>query len=193
MPFVPPLTMMDFFRKSEGMWFIQRNVHHFDAVADESGESNLIVKVIAPDDPRVKAACELHGLELHQAKGGGSFIWQDNLDDAPPNEDYAAVLIDVPEDETLRSGRLIRDRGYINKKPVISRYWFGNDGILTIDTEYDNKQGQERAWFLNDDFRVRVSSVRMMNGVNLTTYCSERRCVSSESLDALIQVHRDRV
>lgn len=193
MPFAPPLTMMDFFRKSEGMWFIQRNVHHFDAVADESGESNLIVKVIAPDDPRVKAACELHGLELHQAKGGGSFIWQDNLDDAPPNEDYAAVLIDVPEDETLRSGRLIRDRGYINKKPVISRYWFGNDGILTIDTEYDNKQGQERAWFLNDDFRVRVSSVRMMNGVNLTTYCSERRCVSSESLDALIQVHRDRV
>ncbi len=175
------------------MWFIQRNVHHFDAVADESGESNLIVKVIAPDDPRVKAACELHGLKLHQAKGGGSFIWQDNLDDAPPNEDYAAVLIDVPDDETLRSGRLIRDRGYVNKKPVISRYWFGNDGILTIDTEYDNKQGQERAWFLNDNFRVRVSSVRMMNGVNLTTYCSERRCVSPESLDALIQAHQDRV
>ena len=185
--------MMEFFRKSEGMWFIQRNVHHFDAVADESGESNLIVGVIAPDDPRVKAACELHNLELHQAKGGGSFIWQDNLDDAPPNEDYAAVLIDVPDDETLRSGRLIRDRGYINKKPVISHYWFGNDGILTINTEYNNKQGQERAWFLNDDFRIRVSSVRMMNGVNLTTYCSERRCVSSESLETLIQAHQARV
>ena len=192
MSFVPPLTMMDFFRKSEGMWFIQRNVHHFDAVADESGESNLIVTVIPPDDPRVQAACDLLGLELHQAKGGGSFIWQDNLDDAPPNEDYAAVLIDVPDDETLRSGKLIRDRGYVNKKPVISRYWFGNDGILTIDTEYDTKQGQERAWFLNDNFRVRVSSVRMMDGVNLTTYCSERRCVSPKSLDALIQANQAR-
>lgn len=192
MSFVPPHTMMDFFRKSEGMWFIQRNVHHFDAVADESGESNIIIKVIAPDDPRVKAACDLHNLDLHQAKGGGSFIWQDNLDDAPPNEDYAAVLIDVPDDDTLQSGRLIRDRGYINKKPVISRYWFGNDGILTIDTNYDNKQGQERAWFLNDDFRIRVSSVRMMNGVNLTTYCSERRCWSPESLASLIQANQAR-
>lgn len=184
--------MMDFFRKSEGMWFIQRSVHHFDAVANESGASNLIVKVIPPDDPRVQAACELHRLDLHQAKGGGSFIWLDNLDDAPPNEDYAAVLIDVPDDDTLQSGRLIRDRGYINKKPVMSRYWFGNDGILTIDTEYDIQQGQERAWFLTDNFRVRVSSVRMMNGVNLTTYCSERRCVSPEALEALIKANRAR-
>lgn len=192
MSFVPPLNMMDFFRTSEGMWFIQRNVHHFDAVANESGESNLIVKVIDAGDPRVKAACDLHGLELHQARGGGSFLWQDNLDKAPPNDDYAAVLIDVPDDSSLRSGRLIRDRGYINKKPVISKYWFGNDGILTIDTDYDNKQGQERAWFLNHDFRVRVSSVRMMNGVNLTTYCSERRCVSEQSLNALIQQNQAR-
>ena len=125
-------------------------------------------------------------------KGGGSFLWQDNLDEAPPNDDYAAVLIDIPNDDTLKSGQLIRDRGYINKKPVISRYWFGNDGILTINTEYDTKQGQERAWFLNDDFRIRVSSVRMMNGVNLTTYCSERRCVSPQSLDALIQANQAR-
>ena len=102
---------MDFFRKSQGTWFIQRNVHHFDAVADESGESNLIINVIEHHDPRVQKACEIHGLELAQAKGGGSFIWQDNLDDAPPNEDYAAVLIDIPDDESLRSGKLIRDRG----------------------------------------------------------------------------------
>ena len=192
MSFVPPFTMMDFFRKSEGMWFIQRNVHHFDAVADESGESNLTVKVIDPTDPRVKAACDLHGLNLTQAKGGGSFIWQGNLETAPPNDDYAAVLIDIPDDDTLRSGQLIRDRGYINKKPVISRYWFGNDGILTIDTNYDDKQGQERAWFLNENFRIRVSSVRMMNGVNLTTYCSERRCVSPDSIEQLIQANQVR-
>ena len=191
MVFVPPFTMMDFFRKSEGTWFIQRNVHHFDVVADESGRSNLIVKTIQPNDPRVQAACDLHGLSLDQAMGGASFQWQDNLDNAPPNEDYAAVLIDVPDDETRLTGRLIRDRGYINKKPVVSRYWFGNDGILTIDTEYDTKQGQERAWFLNDDFRVRVSTVRMMDGANLTTYCSERRCVTQESLDELIQRNRD--
>jgi hypothetical protein len=189
MSFQPPMTMMEFFRKSEGTWFTQRVVHHFDVVADESGVSNLIIRTIEPTDPRVAKICAQQGIDPASARGGGSFSWQDNLDDVQPNEDYAAVLIDVPDDETGKTGRLVRDRGYVEKTPVICRYWFGRDGILTIDTEYDNNQGQERCWFLADDFRVRVSSVRAYNGVNLTTYCSERRCISDARIDELIQRH----
>jgi len=74
-------------------------------------------------------------------------------DEKEPNENYAAILIDIPEDETKRTGKLIRNKGYVEGIPVVSRYWFGDDGILTINTDYDNNQGQERAWFLNDDFR----------------------------------------
>lgn len=187
MRFFPPMTMMDFFRKSEGTWFTQRSVHHFDLVADESGESNLIVQVVESDDPRVKAICQQQGIDPAQARGGGSFLWQETLDDRPPNPDYAAVLVDVPDDEQGMSGKLIRDRGYVEKMSVVSRYWFGQDGILTIDTEYDNNQGQERCWFITDDFRVRVSTVRLMNGINLMAYCSERRCVSAERLEHMIQ------
>jgi hypothetical protein len=187
MQFISPMTMMDFFFQSEGTWFIQRNVHHFDQVADESGLSNLIVRVVQPTDPRVKAACEEQGFDPAKATGGASFIWQDNLDERQPNPDYAAVLIDIPDDETGKTGKLIRDRGYVEKIPVISRYWFGRDGILTIDTEYDNNQGQERCWFVNDDFRVRIGTVRTVNGINLVSYCSERRCVSDEKLEAMIK------
>jgi hypothetical protein len=186
---IPPMTMMDFFRKSEGTWLTLRAVHHFDLVEDESGESNLIVQVVAKDDPKVIEICKQQSIDPAQAMGGGRFMWQANLDDVPPNEDYGAVLIDVPDDETKRSGKLIRDRGYVEKIPVISRYWFGQDGILTIDTEYDNNQGQERCWFINDDFRIRVSSVRTMDGVNLTTYCSERRCISDDTLAKMIDLN----
>jgi CpeS-like protein len=186
MPLIPPMTMMDFFRKSEGTWLTLRAVHHFDLVDDESGESNLIVRAIPQNDPKVIAICEQQSIDPARAMGGAVFMWQANLDDVPPNEDYGAVLIDVPDDERQLAGKLIRDRGYVEKIPVISRYWFGQDGILTIDTEYDNNQGQERCWFITDDFRVRVSSVRMMNGVNLTTYCSERRCISDSTLTAMI-------
>lgn len=184
-----PTNMMEFFRKSEGKWYTERSVHHFDVVADESGESNLIVKVIEQNDPRVKQACELQGIDSTQARGGGSFSWQDNLEEKEPNPNYAAVLIDVPDDETGRSGKLIRDKGYVNGLPVISRYWFGEDGILTINTDYDNNQGQERCWFLTDDFRVRVSTIQMLNGVSLMAYCSERRCVSPEDLKKMAQSH----
>ncbi|MFM2304723.1 MAG: hypothetical protein RLZZ135_2135 [Cyanobacteriota bacterium] len=193
MPLIPPMTMMDFFRKSEGTWLTLRAVHHFDLVDDESGESNLIVRAIPQHDPKVLAICAQQSIDPARAMGGAVFMWQANLYDAPPNEDYGAVLVDVPDDDRKLAGKLIRDRGYVEKIPVISRYWFGQDGILTIDTEYDNNQGQERCWFITDDFRVRVSSVRMMNGVNLTTYCSERRCLCDSTLTAMIDRNLDRV
>ena len=68
-------------------------------------------------------------------------------------------------------GKLIRDKGYVSGLPVISRYCFGEDGILTINTDYNDNQGQERCWFLTDDFRVRVSTIQMLNGVSLMAYC----------------------
>jgi CpeS-like protein len=179
--------MIDFFRKSEGVWFTQRTVHHFDMVGDESGESKLHVGVITLDDPRVKAICEMQGIDPVNAKSGASFMWQAHEDDQEPNPERAAVLIDVPDDETGRSGKLLRNQGYVEKIPVVSRYWFGKDGILTIDTEYDSNQGQERCWFITDDFRVRVSTVRMMNGVYLMTYCSERRCLTEADLAQMVQ------
>lgn len=187
MPFVTPMTMMDFFRKSEGVWFTHRTVHHFDAVTDESGESKLYVDVITLDDQRVKAICEMQGISIASVNSGASFRWQGQEDNREPDPDSAAVLIDVPDDDTGISGKLLRNQGYVEKIPVVSRYWFGKDGILTIDTEYDSNQGQERCWFITDDFRVRVSTVRMMNGVYMMTYCSERRCLTEEILAQMVQ------
>jgi hypothetical protein len=188
MIFSPPMTMMDFFRKSEGIWYIQRTVHNFDLTADESGESKIHVQVVNQSDPRIKLVCEPQGIDSAIASGGASFMWQAHEENSKePDPDKAAVLVDVPDDETGRSGKLLRNQGYVERIPVISRYWFGQDGILTIDTEYDNNQGQERCWFINDDFRVRASTIRMMNGVYLMTYCSERRCVSDTDLKNLLE------
>ncbi len=185
--FIPPMTMKAFFRKSEGMWFTQRSVHHFDCTADESGESNLIISVFEPNDDRVIKICEQQGLPPERSSSGAQFGWKSNLNDAPPSDKYAAVLVDVPDETSDRTGRLFRDHGYVEDIPVISRYAFADDGVLTISTDYENSQGQERCWFVHDNFRVRVSTVRMMDGVNLMTYCSEFRCVSDEMLDQMIQ------
>ncbi|MEL6552146.1 MAG: phycobiliprotein lyase [Cyanobacteria bacterium J06621_11] len=184
----PPMTMMAFFYKSEGVWFTQRTVHHFDVVADESGESNLIVGVVTPDDQRVIDICKSQNIDPSLAAGGATFAWQANLSENAPSSS-AAVLVDVPDDESGLSGKLIRDRGYVETIPVVSRYWFGQDGVLTIDTDYETNQGQERCWFLTDDFRVRVSTARMMNGVNLMTYCSEKRFVTPEGVAAMAAKH----
>ena len=186
MPLIPPLTMMDFFRKSEGIWFSQRTVHHFDAVADESGESKLHVQVVEPGDPRIEAICASQNIDPAIAAGAASFMWQPHKAGQEPNPDQAAVLVDVPDDPTGRTGKLLRNQGYVEKIPVVTRYWFGQDGILTMDTDYDKHQGQERCWFLTDDFRVRTSTVRMMDGVYLMGYCSEQRYIADANLDEMI-------
>ena len=185
----PPMTMMDFFRKSEGTWFSQRSVHHFDAAADESGESNLIIQIMEKDHPKIKEICDKQAVDPSLAVGGATFMWQTTLDakDKEPNPNYAAILVDIPEPNNPQSGKFLRNQGYVEGIPVIGRYNFAADGVLTIDTEYEKNQGQERCWFITDDFRVRVSTVRMMNGVNLMTYSSERRCVAPEDLQKIIQ------
>lgn len=185
--------MLDFFRKSHGTWYTQRTVHHFDAVTDQSGESKLHVNVLTPDDDQIKIVCESQGIDPGKAASGASFMWQEHKKyTAEPDPDKAAVLVDVPDDETGRSGKLLRNQGYVERIPVVSRYWFGQDGILTIDTDYETNQGQERCWFMTDDFRVRVSTVRMLNGIYLMTYCSERRCPSDADLTAMIQTNQVR-
>ena len=185
----PPMSMMAFFRKSEGTWFTQRTVHHFDVVADESGESNLIIGVVDKRDQKVIDICKSQGIDPSLAAGGASFAWQANLSDSNPSSS-AAVLVDVPDDESGLSGKLVRDRGYVEMIPVVSRYWFGQDGVLTIDTDYETNQGQERCWFLTDDFRVRVSTARMMDGVSLMTYCSEKRFVTPEDVEKMAAKHQ---
>lgn len=184
--FVPPMTMMAFFRKSEGTWHTRRTVHHFDCTNDESGESNLMIQVFDDSHERVVEICGQQGLDVSRAAGAAKFGWQSALSDAPPSDKYAAFLIDIPDDSTGLTGRLFRDHGYVESIPVISRYSFSEDGLLTISTDYENSQGQERAWFVSDNFRVRVSTVRMMGGVNLMTYCSEFRCISDQVLDEMV-------
>jgi CpeS-like protein len=191
---IPPMTMMDFFRKSEGVWFTQRTVHNFDtAAADESGESNVMIDVLSIYDPRVLEVCQQQNVDPALVSGGCSFMWQDNLDDATPNQNYAAILIDVPNPNNPKMGKFLRNRGYVEGIPVIGIYNFADDGVLTIETEYETNQGQERCWFINDHFRVRVMTVQMSNGVKQMAYCSERRCISQSVLEEMLEHNRLRV
>ncbi len=182
-----PMSMMAFFRKSEGTWFSQRTVHRFDSAADESGESNLIISVLSKDDPRVLEICEAQSTDPKLVSGGASFQWQGNLSEKEPDPNYEAILVDIPNPDDPCKGKFLRNKGYVEGIPVVGVYSFTDGGVMTIDTEYERNQGRERAWFITDDFRVRVSTVQIMNGVNLMTYSSERRCVSPEFLNSLMQ------
>ena len=184
----PPMNMADFFNKSRGLWLNRRVVHHMDYQDDEAADSNLVIEPFDSSDPAVAKVCASLQVDLNRAVGGARFWWESNLQALERNEDYAAVVVDAPNQDNPRTGFLLRDVGYVEKKPVLSTYNFADDGVLTITTRYDNNVGIERCWFVTDQVRMRVSSVQFLNGVAMTTYCTEFRCPDAGTIKDLAAV-----
>ena len=188
--FEPPMSMAQFLAASRGTWLNRRAIHHLDHQDDEAADSNLVIEPFDASDPVVQKVCDALQVEASRSQGGGRFWWESNLKQSSRNDDYAAVIVDVPEEGNSRRGFLLRDVGYVEKKAVISTYAFADDGVLTITTRYDTNVGTERCWFVTDQVRMRVSSVQCLNGVSMATYCTELRCPSDEEIKAMAEQAR---
>jgi hypothetical protein len=182
-----PMTMADFFEASRGTWLNRRSIHHLDHQDDEAADSNLVIEPFAADDHAVEKVCRTLNMSSSKATGGARFWWESNLKHGVRNEDYAAVVVDIPSDDDNLHGLLVRDVGYVEKQPVLSTYQFAEDGVLTITTRYDTNVGIERCWFVTDQVRMRVSSVQYMGGVSMTTYCTELRCHEEADIQKLAE------
>ena len=179
------MTMVDFFEASRGTWLNRRAVHHLDHQDDEAADSNLVIEPFKNDDPAVRSICEALNINMLDSTGGARFWWESNIKKGVRNEDYTAVVIDVPNRDHARKGFLLRDVGYVEKQAVLSTYVFAEDGVLTITTRYDTNIGIERCWFVTDQIRMRVSSVQCLDGVAMTTYCTEFRCPTDADINAI--------
>ncbi len=186
-----PMTMADFFEASRGTWLNRRAVHHHDHQDDEAADSNLIIEPFNAEDPAVSKVCKALNISTNESSGGARFWWESNIKVGVRNDDYAAVVIDVPKRTNPRQGFLLRDVGYVEKQPVMSTYYFADDGIVTITTRYDTNVGIERCWFVTDQIRMRVSSVQCLNGVAMTTYCTEFRCPTDFDINAIAEQARN--
>jgi len=182
---ITAMTMEDFLHASRGTWMTRRAVHHLDHQDDEFADSNLIIEPFNSSDPAVATICANLGIDAAEAQGGARFWWESNLKMSTRSDEHAAVLINVPSATNPRQGFLLRDKGYVEKQSVVSTYTFADDGVLTITTRYDTNVGIERCWFVTDSLRMRVSSVQCLDGVSMTTYCTEFRCPSDGDLVAL--------
>ena len=181
------MTMVDFFEASRGTWLNRRAVHHLDHQDDEAADSNLVIEPFKANDPAVRRVCEALNIDITDSTGGARFFWESNIKKGVRSDDYAAVVIDVPNRDDARTGFLLRDVGYVEKQAVLSTYVFAEDGVLTITTRYDTNIGIERCWFVTDQIRMRVSSVQCLDGVAMTTYCTEFRCPTDADIKAISQ------
>ena len=177
-PISRPMNALEFFQKSSGVWKSQRTTHHLAFKRAEKGGSEITVDAYTCENPKIAALCEMHEIDPKLAIGGAYVSWQGTMQwDKEDGETHAGetVFALVPDDETGRSGRLLREKGYAEIVPVVGRYEMDEEDGLVLITEYETMSSRERFWFANDYTRVRTSTVKRFGGFSTATFCTETR------------------
>jgi hypothetical protein len=172
------MDAMQFFQKSAGTWRSQRTTHHLAFKRAEMGGSEIQVDPLDKDHPDIVALCEMHQVDPSLAIGGADVRWAGTMqwdrEDGEIHEGKTCFAL-VPDDETGRSGKMLRELGYAEIVPVVGRYEMDTEDGLVLITEYETMSSRERFWFANDRTRVRTSTVKRFGGFSSATFCSETR------------------
>lgn len=166
---------LHFFRLSCGRWRSQRSSHHLLHRRAEAGGSWIEVVELTPDDPRLQAIATLHGQDPTDLMGGCRVTWSGSMawDKAGEAHEGESVFGLIPDDDTGRSGLLLRDRGYAETAPVAGRFAMDDRDGLLLTTEYETMRSLERFSFAGPDVRLRTSTVQGLS--NTASFCVETR------------------
>ncbi len=175
--------VMEFFQLSAGQWRSQRTTHHLPFRRAESGGSDINVEYLDPKDSRIVEICQMHDMDPNLAIGGAYVSWDGSMAWDKENEDHkgTTVFALIPDSDTLRKGKLLRERGYAEIVPVAGLYEMdAEDGLILI-TEYETMSIVERFWFVNPNLRLRSSTVQRFGGFNTATFCAEARVLNDST------------
>ncbi|MEO1342279.1 MAG: phycobiliprotein lyase, partial [Cyanobacteria bacterium J06635_13] len=147
------------------------------------GSSDIKVEFLDADDAKIAAICQMHNVNPQTAIGGAFVSWDGSMAWDKENEDHkgTTVFALIPDSEDLRSGKLLRERGYAEIVPVAGEYHMDEEDGLVLITEYETMSIIERFWFVNTDLRLRSSTVKRFGGFNTATFCAESRVSAAEA------------
>ena len=170
------MNALEFFQKSAGRWRSQRTTHHLAFRRAEKGGSEIYVDPLEANDPKVIEICQMHEVDPTTAIGGAYVKWDGTMawdKDDDENHSGETVFSLVPDDETGRKGKLLRERGYAEIMPVIGHYEIDDEDALVLITEYPSMSSYERFWFPAPNVRMRASTVQRFGGFSTATFCTE--------------------
>jgi hypothetical protein len=164
-----------FFEQSAGKWFSHRTSHHLAFKQSEGGKSDITVEMLPANDPEVIKLCEQYEIDPALAECGARVTWNGTMEWDQEKHTGSTVMATIPDPDNPNEGRLLREMGYAEKAPVAGRYVMGNDGALTLITEYETMSSEERLWFASPNLRLRVSVLKRFGGFSMASFTSEIR------------------
>ncbi|MBF2003717.1 MAG: phycobiliprotein lyase [Synechococcales cyanobacterium M58_A2018_015] len=169
------MDITEFFQQSSGKWFSQRTSHHLAFKQSEGGKSDLVIELLAKDDPAVIQLCQQYEVDPELALCGARVTWDGTMEWDEEKHAGSTVLVPVADPENVNQGKLLREMGYAEKAPVAGRYVMGSDDALTLITEYETMYSEERLWFASPNLRLRTSILKRFGGFSMASFCSEIR------------------
>jgi hypothetical protein len=163
------MDITEFFQQSSGKWFSQRTSHHLAFKQSESGKSDIVIEMMAKDDPAVVQLCQQYEVDPSLALCGARVTWNGTMEWDEEKHTGSTVLVPIADPEKPNEGKLLRDQGYAEKASVAGRYVMGDDQALTLITEYETMYSEERLWFASPNLRLRFG------GFSMASFCSEIR------------------
>lgn len=183
---VPSKDAMEFFRNREGSWRSYRTTHHLAFRQAETGESVITMKCLDNTDERVVQLCKDNNIDPERAQGGCYVTWKATLawDQEGENHEGETVFAIVPEENDIRKGKMLRDRGYAEIIPIAGTYYMDEIDDLNLETPYEGGAVVERFSFDGSDVVNRLSTVRRFGGLSTSTFANEQRIKGGESSGA---------
>jgi hypothetical protein len=166
------MDIKEFFQQNVGKWLSQRTTHQLIQNQTENAKSELILEELSANDPVVVQLCQQQGIDPKQAIGSMKTSWSGTVDRNPKQQTGSSVWVLVPDADQPRQGQLLSQ---IGGKAFSGRYLLGEDDVLTLTTDADTFQAEERIWFASPTFRMRTSVVKQGTGYSVASFSSEIR------------------
>ena len=164
------MDITQFVERSLGHWRSQRSAHHMAFRHFEAIESEIDIIPIPLDDPQVQELCETHQVDPSQAVSPFKMSWEGQSDwDEEEIIKGSTLLIPIPDPVQPGHGQLLREQGYAETIPAAGQYHFMEDGTFVLETSYDRAAAEEKIWFVNENLRFRVATIKTSAGTGIVT------------------------
>ncbi|OKH19766.1 phycobiliprotein lyase [[Limnothrix rosea] IAM M-220] len=159
-----------FISASLGQWRSQRSAHHLAFGHFEQVTSTIKIEPLTKDDSEVIALCKTYNVDPTVAATPFRMSWEGESDwDDDETFSGTTILVPVPDANDVKKGKLLRDQGYAETISSAGEYHFDQDGAFVLETAYERAAAEERIWFANPNFRMRVSLIKTSGGSGVVT------------------------
>ncbi|MEH1901110.1 MAG: phycobiliprotein lyase [Nostoc sp.] len=169
------MNIEEFFQLSAGKWFSHRTSQHLAFNQSENSKSDIIIETLAVDHPEVIKLCQQYKINLSSATCATKITWKGTMEKDQAKHSGSTVLVSVPDADNPAQGKLLREIVDADKTPVPGRYKIDSDDALTLITEDETMNSEERLWFASPNLRMRVNLLKSFGGLSITSFTSEIR------------------